>query len=585
MYMYKIISLLFLLFFAQLSFAQPEGAEVEWKEGKKYYVHIVQAGNTLYGLTKLYAVDAESILAENPGLESGLKVGQKLLIPVKADAKKEEGTSNKTHVVQKSETVFGISKKYDISMEELIQLNPGIENGVSVGQELKLPVKAAVKKEEKSSNTVPTTNTNVTFSDSLIEHTVLDHETMYSISKRFMVPVERIQEVNGMKNTRIKAGDVLKIPLKKEKITKVEIRQVQPVITRKVDENLLFSKKNKYTIVYLMPFNFSRGKDALTDIATEFYMGVQLAIDSLEKLGFQADIHILDAPSDSIKFKQVLQQKIVQQADLIVGPFMGKNLNIISTWSKNNKVRWINPILAQTDVLEGNPYATNAVTSDITLMKASAKYLVKNRSKDQIVLVKPSEKDMSLYLAFREQFLKLSDKGTKQKLIETDIASMGTYIQKGGNTFFVMPSQEKSTTLRFFNALNKEATKAGNGTISVFGMKEWLNFDDIKGYYKNKYNFHYASSNDLNYSYTATKKVGLEFRKRFNSDMSKFSVQGFDVTFYFLNKLFLTENDTKGIMNQISLGGTGLGNGKENKSCVILKQENFELIQLEEIHD
>src|SRR5690606_30562004 len=101
MYMYKIISLLFLLFFAQLSFAQPAGAEVEWKDGKKYYVHSVRAGNTLYGLTKLYAVDAESILADNPGLESGLKVGQKLSIPVNADPKKEEGTSNKTHVVQK----------------------------------------------------------------------------------------------------------------------------------------------------------------------------------------------------------------------------------------------------------------------------------------------------------------------------------------------------------------------------------------------------------------------------------------------------------------------------------------------------
>ena len=83
--MKKLLGLLF-VFFAFGAMAQPENAEIEWKEGKKYYVHFVQAGNTLYGLTKLYKITAEEIVAANPEVTSGLKEGQKLMIPAVAGA-------------------------------------------------------------------------------------------------------------------------------------------------------------------------------------------------------------------------------------------------------------------------------------------------------------------------------------------------------------------------------------------------------------------------------------------------------------------------------------------------------------------
>jgi LysM repeat protein len=583
--MKNILGLLFVLLTFQL-FAQPEGAEVEWKDGKKYYVHFVQAGNTLYGLTKLYKVTAEEIVATNPELSAGLKEGQKLLIPAVASAEtpvniKPVSSNDKTHVVEKSETLYGISRKYNVSMEEMVEANPGIENGISIGQTLIIPEGKAGNKPPKA----PKAESKIVFYDTTIVHTVLDHETMSSISKRFMVSIEEIQKVNGLKSTKIRAGETLRIPIKKEKISKVEIRQVQKVSDKKVDEELIFKTKNEYNILILLPFSLDKSPDGITSISTEFLMGAQVALDSLERLGLNANVQILDVGVDSAKMKSMLTQKEFKDVDLIIGPLMGKNLDIVARWCNVNKVRMISPVTAQTEILKNNQYAIDAVTSDITLMQGVAKYIVENNSRDQIVLVKTGTKDNELYQAFRKKFMTLSAASSKQKLIEIDMLDLGTHIRKGGNTIFIVPSRDKIVATKFINALNKVASKAGSGTIAFYGMKEWVNFDDIKGFYKNKYQFHFASSNDFNYTYEETKTLLRSFRKEYNSDLSKWGAQGFDITFYFIQTLLMEGKPKAGVMNDINLTSTGSGNGQENKACFILKQVDYEIIKLASFND
>lgn len=603
--MKKLIGLLF-IFFAFSALAQPEKAEVEWKDGKKYYVHFVQAGNTLYGLTKLYKISADDIIAANSEIANGLKEGQKLVIPAVAGTtpapvkdpkdktpvkdpktnpvptKTPEGDSKK-HVVEKSETLYGISRKYEVTMEDMVKANPGIENGISVGQTLNIPSKSAST--QTAVTPVKVVTPKVTFYDTTIVHTVLDHETMYSISKRFMVPVEELQQLNGLKNTKIKPGETLKIPLKKEKYAKVEVRQVEKMADKRIDEDLIFKSKSDYTVLLLLPFGLDKTKDQITGIATEFLMGAQIALDSLQQLGLNAQVNVIDVGVDSSKLKAMFQQKDFKSADLVIGPFMGDNLDVVARWCKANKVRMISPITAQTSVLKDNPFVYDAVTSDVTLMKGMAKYLNENNAKDQVILVKTGAKDDELYQAFRQKFMSLSAGGNKQKLIEIDLVDIGTHIRKGGNTIFVVPTRDKGMAMKFINALHKVANKSGSGTISVFGTKEWVNFDDIKGYYKNKYNFHYASANDFNYSYPETKNLMRHYRRNYNADLSKYGTQGFDVTFYFIQSLLMEKKPNNGIMNQINMVSTGAGNGLENNACFILKQQDYEIIKVAEVND
>lgn len=575
---------LFFLLIASYTFAQPESAEVEWKDGKKYYIHFVQTGNTLYGLTKLYNVTADQIATSNPEVLNGLKEGQKILIPANKEALKQTKAdlTKKTHLVEKSETLYGISRKYGVTMEQMVQANPGIEAGINIGQVLVIPESTS---QEVQSKPVVKQQNQITFHDTVVLHTVLEFETLYSISKRFMVPVEDLQAFNGMRNQKIRKGDELKIPLKKEKYTPVGIREIKKEPARKIDEALIFKSKDEYLVLMVLPFNLDKAKDGLSSIALEFYMGAEIALDSLKRLGLNARVEVIDGSVDTTKLKSILNQKGFYSADLVIGPFLGNSMDFMAKWCKVNQIRMISPVVAHTDVLKDNPYVFNAVTSDITLVKSMAKYIVKAHSKDQVILVKTSEKDLELYQAFRQQFMKLTNEGSKQKLLEINIADLGTYIRKGVNTTLVVPSRDKTTSLKFITELNKMASKAGAGTITVFGTKEWSNFDDIKSYLKNKYNFHYASANDFNYTYSETKHLTSVYRLKYNADLSKYAAQGFDVTFFFINKMLMGQNPQDGIMNSIQIQNSKDGNGQENKACFILKQEDYEIVKMDLIYE
>ena len=68
-------------------------------------------------------------------------------------------------------------------------------------------------------------------------------------------------------------------------------------------------------------------------------------------------------------------------------------------------------------------------------------------------------------------------------------------------------------------------------------------------------------------------------------DLSKYSTQGFDVVFYFINKMLMEQEPKDGVMNSIYLQNLKDGNGQENKACFILKQEDFEIVKKDLIYD
>lgn len=580
------------LFWSMYLFSQPKDAVIEEKDGKKYYIHIVQSGNSLWGIHVLYNVPVDDIITVNPGVENGIKDGQKLFIPVmKTHASKHSevitsSNSELKHIVQPQETLFGISKKYNIPKDQIIAANPGSENGVKIGQELIIPILAGSIQNPITTNKQNTTK--IVFSDTIINHVVLDHETMYSISKRFMVPVEDIQVVNGLKNNKIKPGDVIKVPIKKEKVQKIEVREVKQLETRKTDSTLLFKIKDQYSIAILLPFFLDKSNgysENVSNLATEFYMGAQLAIDSLENLGLNAKFYVYDTQNDSNLIKDILKKPEFTSIDMIIGPLFPDKMNIVAKWCKENKVKLICPVASNSEILKANPYVYAAIPSDATLMEGAAKYVMNRNQKDQIVLVKPvNEKDLILYDRFRTAFLTTKYDGVRQKLIEATLSDFKTYLKKGLNTTLIIPSTDETTSTKFMNTLIASATSQV-GTITVFGTKEWLVFEDMNSTYKNKFNFHFSSPNDFNYNYQATKELTKKYRKTYNADMTKMAVQGFDVLHFFCSKYLLNQNPTVGIMSNFNMIQKGLGNGFENNNSFILSQQDFEIIKISETNE
>ena len=231
-----------------------------------------------------------------------------------------------------------------------------------------------------------------------------------------------------------------------------------------------------------------KGNSGLKNLATEFYMGVELAADSLEKLGFDATIKVIDLPMDSVGIMRVLNTPEMKDMDLIFGPLVPQSADIVGRWCGKQKIRMVCPSACNSSLLKNNPYIYASVTSDMTQQEILAKYTIEKYKTAQIILINPGiAKDQELFDAYRKRFIELSKKNGNVKLIEAKLSDYSTFIRKSGESVVVLPTRDKGTVLSFINSLHKSVGKLQNADVTVMGVKEWGGFDDIAGYYKTKY--------------------------------------------------------------------------------------------------
>jgi LysM repeat protein len=197
---------------------------IEKKAGKTYIVHKVEAKETLYSISKKYDVTVDEIKKENPDVAvADMKIGQTLFIPYKGSvAAPVTASAKKIHTVEAKETLYSIAKKYDITVDELKKANPEVAvSEMKIGQVLVIPV--------KGNATVPVVNSSKT-------HTVETKETLYSISKKYDISVDELKSANSGV-TDLKVGQVLNIPAKGKIVAiaekKPEEKKIEPVADKK----------------------------------------------------------------------------------------------------------------------------------------------------------------------------------------------------------------------------------------------------------------------------------------------------------------------------------------------------------------
>jgi len=107
------------------------------------------------------------------------------------------------HIVEAGETVYAISRKYNISIAEIYRINElSPEDKIGIGQKIYLNDPFEGMNELINENPVE---------DSYINYTVKKGDTMYSISKQHNASIEDILEWNNKKDYNLKEGEILKL--------------------------------------------------------------------------------------------------------------------------------------------------------------------------------------------------------------------------------------------------------------------------------------------------------------------------------------------------------------------------------------
>ena len=300
--------------------------------GESYYVHTVRPGDTFYSLGKTYETDEETIRRNNPHTDDGLKTDQVIKIPVRRNEAKPLSERKKrklfdVHTVNQGETAYSISKRYGVGLDVLMEDNEGFDPArLSIGQRINirkasLGTSDAEEIEEQIESYKDALNS---VSDRFTHHVVERGETLYSLGKRFGVPVDTIERYNdAILRDGLRSGSIVRIPLPDTLVR----REPFPVDT--LAESLLAVSPGERLAVKAIDVTKPVRVALLLPMKTgerpnrqfmEFYQGVLLALEELKATGVSVRVDLFDVGRSAQAMEEVLRNPELGEADLILGP-------------------------------------------------------------------------------------------------------------------------------------------------------------------------------------------------------------------------------------------------------------------------
>lgn len=297
------------------------------KEDENFIYYKVKPKQTLYSLTREYDISEDALKSLNPQLEQGLKAGDIIRIPKKkSNNGQEEIVPEGMHKVQRGETVFSLTKEFGVSEDEFYIANPMVQtDGLIVGSYIHIPKKG-------SSNAV--------IQDGFIEHKVKAGETIYSITKLYKVSFADLMKHNPDLRNGLKTGMTLKIPLQDgANIVKT------PGKIKRMDDN-------EINIALILPFhlNDAAGKEQEKVISTDILIGAKMALDSLARKGKKINLKVLDSENQAGSLEAMIGSTDFSKFDMVVGPLFASNFKSMATMLSGSGIALVSPLSNSDDL-------------------------------------------------------------------------------------------------------------------------------------------------------------------------------------------------------------------------------------------
>lgn len=440
----------------------------------------VQPKETIYGISKKFNVSINDLIKANPGLEDGLKIGMKLIIPgIETNQKSSTEKEYILHTVVKDNTIYNLTRKYDITEAELLKLNPDLKEGLKLGMVLKI---SKVKNEE------------------------------------VIVKVPLFNDYNSnLINESLGVTFKEKINLNKE----LNVVFLLPYQLNKINDSIassIFTKNN------------------LTNIATDFHLGALMAIDSLKEKGANLKVHFFDSENSLSKIQSLVNKVNFNDVDVVIGPLFFEKAEWLS---KNIKAPIITPFFSKNQDTYGAENLIKASPKEALVEDKLITYLERTYNGENIIVINDGKAESQNTLWRIVNKLNAFDDIKQVSVVkpEKGYIAAGRVTEKlkeGTKNWIFLISEDNVTTASTINNLKSLADKF---SIRLISLEKGKNFDTVDNNYLGQLNFTYPTAEFFNMDNAIVKNFFNKYQKVNNTIPSDYAIRGFDVTYDVLIRL------------------------------------------------
>ena len=343
-----------------LSIAQTNQYPTIQKDGKQYYEYTITAGEGLFAIARKFNINQNDLHQANPNLTTNIKAGDKILIPINNTPQntisENTDTTQHTHTVQPKETLYSISKKYNIHIDTLIAHNPQLKNGLKAGTTININTPTNNNTKTTQHTITHTVQPKETLYSISKKYNIAIHD-LINQNPQIKDGLKAGTNLTITTTNNTEQSNKTEQPNNTPKTEKSNISEkTEKTEKTQKSEKTDNSKLSTLNIAYLLPLIAENtNEEKTTERFIEFYRGALLALNEAKNQGQSANIYTHNLPKSAHKIDSVLQQLNNENIDIIIGPAYTEQLAQVLTYAKQNNITTIIPFSNKIDTTYYHP--------------------------------------------------------------------------------------------------------------------------------------------------------------------------------------------------------------------------------------
>jgi LysM repeat protein len=461
--------------------------------------------------------------------------------------------------VKEGETMKLIASNLDMKTRDLLRLNPDVGRNPEANTVIVVPNKKMAKTTTKVINTPVVVDDvikeeveeQIKVKDSVnnyledlkkqfILHEVKPKETIYGLKRFYNISEEDLFTLNPELSEGLKIGQFIKIKTIEEGGVIENLRYedfIKPGISLKVALMLPFKTKNYDSIDSKDIFE----KSKLANIVTDFYLGVEIAIDSLQKQGINVALNVIDTQDKKSKISTIITENNLNVNDVIIGPLYSEEAVIVAN---SVKIPVVYPVYSADQANFTSPKIIKTSPEKKIFREELVTYIKDNFNNGNLIVVGDGKQDSNIKSNLIVKSLQMHDSISKVHFFKPEKG----YIKKERFLEVLKPNTKNWVILTTNDdamvdgAINSLISLPDSTSVKIFTADKGAAFNKIANIKLAKVNFTYVSDEYVNEATNTTQTFNNQYFKKNNALPSFYATKGFDITYDVLIRLASGKN-------------------------------------------